>query len=68
VDRTAFDHWAEAFISPQNPTEAFVQLMEYFDGYAAERDTGDRLFVHGAPLGGRSGSSVRKDSVNPDAR
>jgi methylmalonyl-CoA/ethylmalonyl-CoA epimerase len=65
VDRAAFDHWAEAYVSPRNPTGALI--MEYFDGYANHRDAADRLFVRGEPLGGRSGSSAQEESVNPDA-
>lgn len=50
VDEAEFDHWGEAFVSPDNPTGALFQLMEYYDGYAADRDVGRRLFVGGEPL------------------
>jgi methylmalonyl-CoA/ethylmalonyl-CoA epimerase len=51
VDRAAFDGWKEAFVSPKNPTGALFQLMEYVDGYAADREAGGRLFVGDEPLG-----------------
>ncbi|SFB67664.1 methylmalonyl-CoA/ethylmalonyl-CoA epimerase [Halobiforma haloterrestris] len=50
VDRAEFDGWGEAFVSPENPTGTLFQLMEYYDGYAAEREAGKRLFVDGEPL------------------
>ncbi|MXV62739.1 VOC family protein [Natronorubrum sp. JWXQ-INN-674] len=50
VDYAEFEHWAEAFIPPSNPTGALLQLMEYDDGYAESREAGQRLFVHGEAL------------------
>ena len=50
VDHAAFDHWSEAFVPPSNPTGALLQLMEYHDGYAANREAGNRLFVGGESL------------------
>ena len=50
VDRAEFDDWGEAFVSPDNPTGALLQLMEYYDGYTDRRDAGRRLFVGGEPL------------------
>lgn len=50
VDRAEFEHWTEAFLPPSNPTGALFQLMEYHDGYAETRGTGDRLFVDGERL------------------
>ncbi|WP_265109838.1 VOC family protein [Halosolutus halophilus] len=50
VDRAEFEHWSEAFVPPSNPTGALFQLMEYYEGYAAHRSAGDRLFVGGEPL------------------
>ncbi|WP_121822978.1 VOC family protein [Halostella salina] len=52
VDRAEFDGWAEAFVSPKNPTGALFQLMEYHDDYADGRDAGGHLFVGDEPLGG----------------
>ncbi|WP_135535990.1 VOC family protein [Halostella pelagica] len=66
VDRAAFDHWAEAFISPSNPTGALIQLMEYFDGYAEHRPAGERLFVDGKPLAGGGEPGETDGSVSPD--
>lgn len=50
VDRTEFDGWIEAFISPANPTGALFQLMEYKPGYAKETDVGRDLYVGGERL------------------
>ncbi|WP_411966194.1 VOC family protein [Haloferax sp. YSMS24] len=46
------DGWTEAFVSPQNPTGALFQLMEYHDDYSDKGDD-DALFVHGEPLKNR---------------
>ncbi|KAB1191281.1 VOC family protein [Haloferax sp. MBLA0078] len=43
------DGWTEAFVSPQNPTGALFQLMEYHDDYR-DRGEDDALFVRGEPL------------------
>lgn len=51
VDRSAFEGWSEAFVSPRNPTGALFQLMEYHDDYAAARETAEGLFVGGERLG-----------------
>ncbi|SDQ21847.1 VOC family protein [Natronobacterium texcoconense] len=50
VDHAEFDHWGEAFLSPENATGVLFQLMEYDDGYAESRDAGKRLFVRGERL------------------
>ena len=50
VDRTEFDGWIEAFVSPANPTGALFQLMEYKSGFAETTDAGQELFVHGERL------------------
>ena len=50
VDRTEFDGWIEAFVSPANPTGALFQLMEYKPGYAEVTDAGAQLYVHGERL------------------
>lgn len=51
IDYDDRNDWAEAFISPDNPTGALIQLMEYYDSYAVNRDTDDDgLFVGGDPL------------------
>jgi methylmalonyl-CoA/ethylmalonyl-CoA epimerase len=43
------DGWTEAFVSPQNPTGALFQLMEYHDDYG-DRGRDEALFVRGEPL------------------
>lgn len=50
VDKATFEGWSEAFLSPTNPTGTLFQLMEYHDGYAADRSTGCRLFIGGERL------------------
>ena len=51
VGRETHDDWSEAFVSPSNPTGTLVQLMEYHETYAANRDADDEaLFVRGEPL------------------
>ncbi|USZ71941.1 VOC family protein [Natronosalvus halobius] len=50
IDHNEFETWGEAFVSPANPTGVLFQLMEYYEGYAGERDAGCRLFVDGTPL------------------
>ncbi|ELZ04653.1 VOC family protein [Natrialba aegyptia] len=57
VDRQTFEHWHEAFVTPQNPTGVLFQLMEYREGYADDRAAGDRLFVHGVPVPDRRDST-----------
>ena len=46
------DGWTEAFVSPQNPTGALFQLMEYHDDYS-DKGADDALFVRGDPLKNR---------------
>ena len=53
VDRTEFEEWTEAFVSPRNATGTLFQLMEYHEGYANERPAGEGMYVGGARLGGR---------------
>lgn len=55
VDRTDRGDWTEAFVSPRNPTGALVQLMEYREGYAADRP--------GAYVGGERLTDDREDRV-----
>ncbi|ELZ98156.1 methylmalonyl-CoA epimerase [Haloferax mucosum ATCC BAA-1512] len=43
------DGWTEAFVSPQNPTGALFQLMEYHDDYG-DRGPDDALYVRGNRL------------------
>lgn len=51
IDYDDRSDWAEAFISPGNPTGALIQLMEYHDSYARNRATEDAgLFVRGDPF------------------
>jgi methylmalonyl-CoA/ethylmalonyl-CoA epimerase len=51
VDRTSFDDWAEAFVSPRNATGVLFQLMEYHGGYADQRSAGTGLYIGGQRLG-----------------
>lgn len=51
VDRMEFDGWIEAFVSPNNPTGALFQLMEYKEGYADQLEVGHDLYVGGERLG-----------------
>jgi methylmalonyl-CoA/ethylmalonyl-CoA epimerase len=51
VDRATHDGYAEAFVSPRNPTGALFQLMEYHDDYAAVYGDPDELFIGGARVG-----------------
>lgn len=51
VDRTEFEEWTEAFVSPRNATGTLFQLMEYHEGYANDRPAGEGLYVGGARLG-----------------
>lgn len=53
VDRASHDGYAEAFVSPRNPTGALFQLMEYHDDYAARYGDPERLFIGGARVGER---------------
>lgn len=52
VDRTIYDDWTEAFVSPRNPTGVLFQLMEYHEGYATTRGGADAAYVDGVRLGG----------------
>nr|WP_049907656.1 VOC family protein [Haloferax elongans] len=49
VGHSVEDGWTEAFVSPQNPTGALFQLMEYHDDYA-DKGPDEALFVHGERL------------------
>jgi len=49
VGHAVEDGWTEAFVSPQNPTGALFQLMEYHDDYG-DRGRDEALFVRGDPL------------------
>jgi methylmalonyl-CoA/ethylmalonyl-CoA epimerase len=49
VGHSVEDGWTEAFVSPQNPTGALFQLMEYHDDYG-ERGADEALYVRGEPL------------------
>jgi len=50
VDRTDYDEWREAFVSPRNPTGLLWQLMEYRESFADERPDPDRLYIGGKRL------------------
>ncbi|WP_159899726.1 VOC family protein [Salinirussus salinus] len=48
IDYKEFEGWTEAFVSPQNPTGALFQLMEYHERYTEELDRpADDLFIGG---------------------
>lgn len=53
VDRATHDGYAEAFVSPRNPTGTLFQLMEYHDDYADRYGDPERLFIGGARVGER---------------
>ncbi|MFC7127991.1 VOC family protein [Haloferax chudinovii] len=51
VDYERRDEWAEAFVSPRNPTGTLFQLMEYHDAYERRRPhPPEELFVSGFRL------------------
>lgn len=54
VDRTDFEDWREAFVSPRNPTGTLFQFIEHREGYAEGRGAPARLFATGERLGARS--------------
>jgi methylmalonyl-CoA/ethylmalonyl-CoA epimerase len=56
VDRTEFEDWIEAFVSPSNPTGALFQLMEYRESFDDRARTDEELYVDGQRLG-RNGSN-----------
>ncbi|MFC7080253.1 VOC family protein [Halorussus caseinilyticus] len=51
VDRTDYDDWSEAFVSPGNPTGVLWQLMEYRESFSEGRPAPDRLYLGGGRLG-----------------
>ncbi len=53
VDRTTFEDWHEAFVSPANPTGTLFQFIEHRDSYAEGRAPPAELFVNGERLGAR---------------
>jgi methylmalonyl-CoA/ethylmalonyl-CoA epimerase len=50
VDRSDYDEWSEAFVSPRNPTGVLWQLMEYHDSFSDERPDPERLYIGGKRL------------------
>lgn len=50
VDRTTYDDYSEAFVSPRNPTGTLFQLMEYHAEYGEGRGGPEDLYVGGTPL------------------
>ncbi|MFC4551517.1 MULTISPECIES: VOC family protein [Halorussus] len=50
VDRTEYDAWVEAFVSPRNPTGVLFQLMEYRAPFEEGRVGPERLYVGGERL------------------
>jgi methylmalonyl-CoA/ethylmalonyl-CoA epimerase len=50
VDRTDYEGWSEAFVSPRNPTSVLFQLMEYHEPFAEGRPDPERLYLHGQRL------------------
>jgi methylmalonyl-CoA/ethylmalonyl-CoA epimerase len=63
VDRTDYDEWSEAFVSPRNPTGVLWQVMEYRDSFSEGRPDPDRLYIGGkrlAPTGNDSDYSMSR--------
>lgn len=60
VDRTDYDGWSEAFVSPGNPTGVLFQLMEYHEPFAGERPGPERPEPETLYLGGRRLSEARE--------
>jgi methylmalonyl-CoA/ethylmalonyl-CoA epimerase len=50
VDRTDYEGWSEAFVSPKNPTGVLFQLMEYHGPFAEGRPDPERLYLGGERL------------------
>jgi methylmalonyl-CoA/ethylmalonyl-CoA epimerase len=50
VDRTDYEGWSEAFVSPTNPTGVLFQLMEYHEPFAEGRPDPERLYLGGERL------------------
>ena len=50
VDRATREGYAEAFVSPRNPTGTLFQLMEYREDYAERYGDPAALFVGGSRL------------------
>ena len=50
LDRTEYDGWTEAFVSPSNPTGVLFQLMEYHGPFADGRPDPERLYLGGERL------------------
>ncbi|PSQ46233.1 glyoxalase [Halobacteriales archaeon SW_6_65_15] len=50
VDRTDYEGWSEAFVSPKNPTGVLFQLMEYHEPFAEGRPDPERLYLGGERL------------------
>ncbi|WP_435178892.1 VOC family protein [Halorussus sp. AFM4] len=50
VDRTDYDEWSEAFVSPRNPTGVLFQLMEYREPFEDGRPGSERLYIGGKKL------------------
>ncbi len=53
IDRAEFDEWAEAFVSPRNPTGVLFQLMQYHENYHEDRLPPEELFVNGSRVENR---------------
>jgi methylmalonyl-CoA/ethylmalonyl-CoA epimerase len=51
LDRTTFEEWTEAFVSPRNATGTLFQLMEYHEGYLEKRPAGREMYIGGERLG-----------------
>ncbi|MFC4449948.1 VOC family protein [Halorussus aquaticus] len=50
VDRTDYEEWGEAFVSPRNPTGVLLQLMEYRGPFTEGRPDPERLYIGGKRL------------------
>ena len=53
VDRTDYEGWVEAFVSPKNPTGVLFQLMEYREPFEEGRPDAETLYIDGTRLSER---------------
>ncbi len=60
VDRTDFEDWREAFVSPTNPTGTLFQFIEHRETYAEGRAPPAELFVNGERLAGRTVAATER--------
>lgn len=50
VEYEEYDDWTEAFVSPENPTGALFQLMEYHESYAENHPSDAAMYIDGQRL------------------